>query len=296
MSRKIPSTGAEPAQHLRELLGEVVLVGTRHVEDLPAGLERRGGPLDLPQILGAGDPLGMGIGGVLVDLDAEVDGRTDPAGVQGLDLIAEQVEPGAQVRVPFRPVRSDSRGARGGTSRRRSRCQRPPRRRCGQIAPDRTRPRRRGPQGRYGSQGGSSAGGTAAGRRWSSSSTPTARWTESSMSRHRMNEPYDPPTKQSTRPVGRHVRICAEGGILPCQQRLRRPVHEVGPGALVSPMSGPQRASGLRSRSRCPQLARCSDAGSRARPGAAGGPGQRSPARWQQPAEVPAGLPMPYCQ
>jgi hypothetical protein len=43
-------------------------------------------------------------GGVLVDLEGEVDGRPDPHGVQGLDLLGEQVEVGGEAGVAFRSL------------------------------------------------------------------------------------------------------------------------------------------------------------------------------------------------
>ena len=95
-------------QHLLNLLGQVVLVRAGHVQYLPAGVQRlvlvgrevARHQLGVAAVRLHGQPLGMGVGGVLVDLAGDVDRRADPGAVQRLDLRPGQVEAGRQVGVP----------------------------------------------------------------------------------------------------------------------------------------------------------------------------------------------------
>ena len=97
-------------QHLLDLLGQVVLVGAGHVQYLPAcvqrlllaGREVARHQLGVPAVRQHGQPLGMGVGGVLVDLAGNVDRRANPGAVQRLDLRPGQVQAGRQVGVPAR--------------------------------------------------------------------------------------------------------------------------------------------------------------------------------------------------
>ena len=114
-ARLIPAHVEEDAVHravevqdLLDLLRQVLLVGTRHVQHLPARVQRRAlvaGPvarqvLDPAAVGIDGHPLGMRVGGVLVDLAGNVDRRAQAGAAQRLDLGAGQVQAGGQVGVP----------------------------------------------------------------------------------------------------------------------------------------------------------------------------------------------------
>ena len=98
------------AQHLLDQLGQVVLVGAGHVQDLPAGVERLGRlrgrvgwqALHPPAVRIDGQPLRMLVGRVLVHLRRQVDRRADAAPVQRIDLRAGQVQVGRQRGVAAR--------------------------------------------------------------------------------------------------------------------------------------------------------------------------------------------------
>ncbi len=91
--------GLEDVEHLARLLGEEFLVGRGHIHDLPAGHEHIGRPLHLAAVGLAGDPLGMGVGGVFVALHRDVDGGADAFAMQRLDLAFEQAEALSQARM-----------------------------------------------------------------------------------------------------------------------------------------------------------------------------------------------------
>ena len=98
------------AQHLLDQLGQVVLVGAGHVQNLPAGVERLGRlrgrvgwqALHPPAVRIDGQPLRVLVGRVLVHLSRQVDRRADAAPVQRIDLRAGQVQVGRQGGVPAR--------------------------------------------------------------------------------------------------------------------------------------------------------------------------------------------------
>ena len=101
---KDPVDRAELAQHFIDLAGQVILVGARHVQDLPAWREGRATALDVAQIGGEGDPLRVGVGGVLVALHADVDRRPDAGAVQRFYLFAQQIQVLGQRRVAGRVI------------------------------------------------------------------------------------------------------------------------------------------------------------------------------------------------
>jgi len=107
MSKNRPSTGVL-REDLLDLLGEVVLVGARHVQDLPAGVVRPelvAELLHLRPVLVQRYPTGVLVRRPLVALHAQVDRGPDADAVQRVDLGAEQVEAGTQPRVALGAVR-----------------------------------------------------------------------------------------------------------------------------------------------------------------------------------------------
>src|SRR6185437_9496115 len=63
-----------------------------------------GGPFDQGGIRVGGDPFRMGVGGVFIALNGDINGRADALAVQGLDLFARRVEIFFLARVALRAL------------------------------------------------------------------------------------------------------------------------------------------------------------------------------------------------
>ena len=90
----VEENAVDRGEHLEHLFGlgdDIIGIGGGKIQQLPSRALVGGAALHAP-VGHHLTPLGVGVGGIVVETDGDIDGRADAGGVQRLDLFAQQIE------------------------------------------------------------------------------------------------------------------------------------------------------------------------------------------------------------